>query len=182
MDEREVINRLQQGDISALDDIVTHYQVKLTKAMYLIVRDLDLAKEIVQEAFVRTALYIKDKKFDSRKSLAPFLYKTARNLAIDTCRDHKRCVSLETISIEEGGSLSSSFDAKLDAALTNEEIWAAIEQLPVEQRAALVDKYFWGYSEREIAERMKIPIGTVKSRLFAARQYLTRALRPDWSE
>lgn len=179
MDERTAIARLQRGDIGGLEVLVERYQVKVVRTAYLITHDHALAEDTAQAAFLRA--YQRIDQFDARRPFAPWLLRIAANAAIEAARRRERQLSLDDYA---GGDTSfadllpDTGPGPLDAAEASElrdAVWAALRQLPPEQRAAVVLRYYLDLSETEIAEQTGSPPGTIKWRLHAARRQL-RAL------
>ncbi len=182
MDESHAIARLKRGDIAGLETLVRAYQVRAARAAYLIVRDRGLAEDIVQAAFVRVFEHID--QFDARRPFGPWFLRIVANAAVKVAVERERTVSLET-ETSEG---TPFFDLLADPgpglqelaerAEIRQAIVAAIERLGPAQRSAIVLRYYLGWSEAEMADRLAHPPGTIKSRLNAARQRLRRLLRP----
>lgn len=178
MDEAGAIQRMRRGDIAGLAFVVQRYQVEAVRAAYLITGERALAEDIVQAAFVRA--YQRIHQFDTTRPFGPWFVKSVVNDALKAVR-HPRALSLDN-GADGGGALEdvlpdpapSQSDA-LEAAEDREAVRRALGRLPPEQKAAIVMRYYLGYSEAEIADALRVPRGTVKWRLHAARDQL-RAL------
>jgi len=186
MEEREAIAQVKQGDIGGLEALVRRYQVQAVRAAYLIVRDHEMAEDIVQSAFLRA--YERIGQFDAGRSFGPWFLRSVVNDAVKAAARRRRQVPLETSSEREDVPLADLLadpnpgPADLaEAAETRQAIWAALEQLPPTQQAAIVLRYYLGLSEAEMASELACPPGTVKWRLHAARKRLRGLLRPLWS-
>jgi len=183
MDETEAIARLKEGDICGLETLVRRYQVQAVRAAYLVTRDRALAEDIVQSAFLRA--YERIAQFDGQRPFGPWFFRSVVHDAVKAAVRRERQVSLET-----GGG--SAFEALLaapdpdpadlaEAAEMRQVVWSALGRLPPAQRAAIIMRFYMGWSEAEMAVEMDCPPGTVKWRLHAARkrlQELLRSLRP----
>ena len=186
MEEREAIARLKRGDIGGLEALVRQYQVQAVRTAYLIARDRALAEDIVQAAFLRA--YERIGQFDAGRPFGPWFLRSVVNDAVKAAACCERQVSLEAGSEGEGASLAALLADPgpgpadlLEAAETREAVWAALGRLPPAQRAAIVQRYYLGLSEAEMADELACPPGTVKWRLHAARKRLRALLRPLWT-
>ena len=179
MDEREVVDRLKKGDVGALEVLVRRYHTRAGRAAYLIVRDHALAEDVAQSAFVRA--YEGIGGFDAERPFGPWFMRIVVNEAVGAARARERAASYE------GGAAGAPVAWLADPAAGPQElaeeaeqrarVWAALAKLPPAQRAAVVQRYYLGMSEAEMAEGVGHPTGTIKSRLHAARSRLSRLLR-----
>lgn len=183
MTETEAIERLRLGDISGLERLVQQYYVPAVRAVYIVSRDRALAEDIVQSAFLR--VYERIDQYDASRPFAPWFLRSVVNDAGMAARHEMRLVPLDALS--PGGEdvlpLPNNPDPQLDDLLVSAEtsaaIWEALGKLTVEQRAAIVLRYYLDLSEAEMSARMDCPPGTIKSRLHTARHRL-RKLLPEW--
>jgi RNA polymerase sigma-70 factor (ECF subfamily) len=182
--DKELVRLAQRGDPSAFRTLVERYQKKAFALAVGIVKDADEAMDVVQEAFVKVHRYLPEFKGDS--SFYTWLYRITTNLAIDALRQRRgervdpddRAVEAEIESLAEP-PLAKAVDpqkAVLDSEL-GEQLLAALDQLPDKHRAILVLREVEGLSYEELAKVLKIPKGTVMSRLFHARLKMQQILR-----
>ncbi len=183
MDEPQAIARLKRGDISGLELLVRHYQVRAVRAAFLIVRDQHLAEDTVQTAFVRA--YERIHQFDSTRSFGPWFLRSVVNDAIKAAGRRERLVPLDSMVDDREDALGEFLtdpglgpEDLVEQAESREFIWAALGSLSPTQRAVIVQRYFLDLSEAEMAEELDCPPGTVKWRLHAARTRLRLLLRP----
>ncbi len=183
MDEREANERLQHGDVGGLELLVRQYQVRAVRTAYLVTRDLTLAQDIVQAAFVKA--YERIGQFDARRSFGPWFLTAVLHDALKVAKKRARELSLEGMGEDDLHPRAESLvdgrpgpDALWEQAETAAEVWAALGRLVPHQRAAVVARYFLGLSEAEMAAALACPPSTVKWRLHAARQRLRVLLRP----
>lgn len=181
MREAEAIARLKRGDIGGLEGLVTIYQVQAMRAAYLVTRDLGMAEDVVQSAFLH--VYERIGSYDTSRPFGPWFLKSVINASIKATT-RGRYVSLDALTPLEGTLLRSygesiDLSSLVETSETNDAIWEAMGKLPPEQRAVLVLRYYLGLREAEMSTRLEVPVGTVKSRLYAARKHL-RALLPGW--
>ena len=178
MDERKAIERLKGGDPGGLEHLVKAHQVRAVRAAYLICRDRPLAEDVVQGAFVKS--YEKIGGFDERRPFGPWFNRIVVNDAIKAASRRERTTR------HEGGSPDASLQDPgtsphdlLEEAEERRRVWTALAELPPVQRAAIVQRYYLGMSEAEMAGSGKSPPGTIKWRLHAARKRLSGLLRPE---
>ena len=179
MTEREAITRLKAGDPGGLETLVRLYQVKALKVSYLISHDYAVSEDVVQSAFVR--VYEQIRQFDSDRPFSPWFLRLVANDTLMVVR-RKLHVSLDAhaeVQHEEMIEPGIGPEALLEIAEAKEAIWAAVDRLSPKQRAAVVARYYLDWSESETADRFDCPQGTVRRRLFDARQSLRRLL-PAW--
>ena len=181
MEERQAIARLQKGDLSGLEALVTAYQAQAVQAACLIVQDRALAEEIVQNAFIIVAERIA--QYDPERPFRPWFLRSVVNAAIKSANSQKRQVFLNEQLPGQDFSLA---DILADSGPLPEEwleqeekrasVLQAIEQLPAEQRAVIVMRYFLEVSEDEMAGELQRPKSTIKYWLRAARKQLKQLL------
>ena len=177
MDDLQAIARLKQGDITGLEALVLTYQRQAISTAYLITRDRPLAEDIVQAAFLR--VYERISQFDSRRPFGPWFLRSVVNDAIKAATRQTRLVSLENVTSHEADAptaLPSDPSAEaielLERAETHEAVRSALDQLTPAQRTVIVQRYYLGMSEAEMATALARPTGTIKSRLSAAQKQL----------
>jgi RNA polymerase sigma-70 factor (ECF subfamily) len=176
MDERGAIALLKQGDIGGLEYLVEKYQVRAVRAAYLVCRDASLAEDIVQSAFIRA--FERIGTFDATLPFGPWFLRSVTNDALKAAARGERTVPLEG-ALAEGGAVGSGLDERLESLETSAAISRAIAQLPPEQRAAIVMRYYLDMSDDEMSSRLEVARATVRWRLHSARHKL-RALLPGW--
>lgn len=179
MNESDAIRLLKQGDINGLEWLVTSHQTKAIRIAYLITRDIPLAEDIVQDAFIHVYQIIG--QFDDRRPFAPWFMRSVVNSALKKARKQARHVPFDTkVDGRELKNLSESrSNSPEDQAETSDfqrRIWVAMGKLSPRQRAAIVQRYFLEMSEKEMADELKSPSGTVKWLLNAARSRLRTLL------
>jgi RNA polymerase sigma-70 factor (ECF subfamily) len=180
MNEQKAIEQLKRGNIKGLEALVRAYQVQALRAAYLITQDRDLAEDVVQTAFLRSAERIN--QFDANRPFGPWFLRIVVNDAIKAASRSTRFVSLEGEAGEEKIVLADLLvdpnpgpGDRVEALEVQQAIRAALSHLPPEQRGAIVQRYYLGWSEADMAEHWSCPTGTIKWRLHAARKRL-RAL------
>lgn len=176
--DQAIVERVIGGDVEAFGLLVNKYQDRIYSAVHNYVSNPDDAIDIAQEAFVKA--YSKLRSFDSSSAFYTWLYRIAVNTAIDHLRKRKSrpTDSLEDEKFTEVGFEPVSTDMRTDperAATASEQkavLRNAIDQLSDKLRSVLVLHDVEGLSQEEVAEILKIPVGTVKSRVSRARAEL----------
>ena len=180
MDEREAVGRLKRGDVGGLEPLVREHYTRAVRAAYLIVRDRALAEDVVQGSFVRA--YEKIDGFDADRPFGPWFAKVVVNDAVAAARQRERIAPAGTASTDDLlvnlADPGAGPHEEAEEAEERRRVWAALEKLPPAQRAVVVQRYYLGLSEAEMAGRSESPPGTIKSRLHAARKSLSELLRP----
>jgi RNA polymerase sigma-70 factor (ECF subfamily) len=179
MSEGNAIDRLKGGDIGGLEVLVERYQVQAVRTAYLVCRDPALAEDIVQSAFLRAYTHIA--QFDPTRPFGPWFLRIVVNDALKALRV-PQAVLLDPSGLEEFNSdahFVTDLEAHLEALETGAALSEAIAQLPPEQRAVIVLRYYLGFSDTEIATKLQRAPGTIRWRLHVARQRL-RDLLPWW--
>lgn len=180
----ELVRRVQRGERGAFDLLVLRYQHKVVKLVARLLRDPAEAEDVAQEAFVKAYRAIGSFRGDS--AFYTWLYRIAVNTARNTMASRqRRPVDYEADLSESQQSAVESRMRDLDtpeaAALTDEihrTVNRAVEDLPEDLRTAIILREIEGLSYEEIAEAMDCPVGTVRSRIFRAREAIDRNLKP----
>lgn len=186
MQDHEAIARLKQGDIAGLAPLVHQYQYQAVRAAILVVRDRAAAEDIVQSAFLRVVQRIQ--QFDSQRAFGPWFMKIVLNDALKDAQRRERQSSLDQSNatglalFEELMSNEPQPEALLEQDALRESVIQALNQLTPLQRAAIVQRYYLGMSEAEMADDTATSAGAIKQRLFGARERLRRLLAPIINE
>lgn len=176
MTDSDAVACLKNGDLSGLGELVTRYQDKAVRVVYLIVQDEPLAEDIVVDTFLRISRGIQS--FHPGRPFEPYLMRSLVNAALNATR--RQQVSLD------GSEAAHKFERLLthaesleDLVEANElrlEIQRTIASLPPRQRAVIVQRYYLGMSEAEMSAALDAPRGTIKWLLNQARRNLGRLL------
>ena len=179
-----LVRRVQRGDKGAFDALVLKYQHKLVKLVTRYVRNPAEAEDIAQEAFIKAYRALPQFRGDS--AFYTWLYRIAINTAKNAVVSRDRSpvdYDFDRDSIDESydmqGRLKDS-ETPEGLVLTDEirqTVNAAIEQLPEDLRTAIVLRELEGLSYEQIAATMGCPVGTVRSRIFRAREAIDQRLR-----
>jgi RNA polymerase sigma-70 factor (ECF subfamily) len=183
-----LVARVKQGDVRAFEMLVVKYQRRIERLIGRMVRDADLVQDIAQESFIRA--YRAIPQFRGESAFYTWLYRIAVNTAKKALVDLKRdpLVTESALAGREEDEETSRVENELsdgetpEALMASKEIAAAvnsaIEALSEDLRQAITLREIEGLSYEEIAEVMNCPIGTVRSRIFRAREAIAARLRP----
>jgi RNA polymerase sigma-70 factor (ECF subfamily) len=181
----QLVERVQRGDKQAFDLLVAKYQRKLFRLLSRLVRDQSEIEDVAQEAFIKA--YRALPNFRGESAFYTWLYRIAINTAKNYLVAQGRRAPTQTEAdiedaenFEDGESLRTEDtpDRMLLSKQVAEAVNRAIERLPEELRTAIVLRELEGLSYDEIAASMNCPIGTVRSRIFRAREAVAEELRP----
>lgn len=183
-DDQRLVRRVQRGEKIAFDLLVLKYQHKVVKLVMRYVRDPAEAMDVTQEAFLKA--YRALPKFRGDSAFYTWLYR----IAVNTAKNY--IVAQNRRPIEYDLDLQESDGYELNVKLRNEDspekiiqrdelkesVQSAIESLPEELRVAILLREIDGLSYEEIAHAMECPVGTVRSRIFRAREAIDKTIQP----
>ncbi len=184
-----LVERVKLGDVRAFEMLVVKYQRRIERLIGRMVRDVDLVQDIAQESFIRAYRALPNFRGDS--AFYTWLYRIAVNTAKKALLDMKRDPIITESALrsqDEDGEETSRAESELsdgetpEALLASKEIAtavnSAVEALSEDLRQAITLREIEGLSYEEIADVMNCPIGTVRSRIFRAREAIAVRLRP----
>lgn len=173
--EREAILRCQDGDLAGLEVLFELHRLAVLRTAYGIVGAHHLAEDVTQQVFVE--LFTAIRRFDLKRPFAPWLYRIVVNISLkELRRRHHRSLPLDEAAADLP-SLDPLPDLVAEESEIRRSIWTAIQALSPKQRAAVVLRYYHGFSEAEMAVALGCRRGTVKSRLHSALRQLELLLR-----
>jgi RNA polymerase sigma-70 factor (ECF subfamily) len=182
--DHELVSMVQQGDKRAFDLLVLKYQQKVASLISRYIRDTAEVMDVTQEAFLKA--YRALPGFRGESAFYTWLYR----IAINTVKNHLVAqgrrppgddVEAEVAEQMDMGNRLREFGTPENHLLTEEiarTVQEALDELPTDLRTAIVLREFEGLSYEEIANAMDCPIGTVRSRIFRAREAIDKRLRP----
>lgn len=175
------IQRLKQGDMSGLETLVACYQAKAVRIAFLITQDEPAAEDVVQDTFIRITQRIR--YFDQSRPFEPYLIHSVVNAALNAARQANKSVSLKDNpgDVEAILSRAASPETQAEAGQLTHEILTALSELSPRQRAVIVQRYYLGMSEKEMADALHSAPGTIKWLLNAARTRLRDLLGSERS-
>ena len=182
--DQQLVERVQKGDKAAFDLLVRKYQHRVLKLVSRFVNDAAEAEDVAQEAFLKAYRALPAFRGDS--AFYTWLYRIAINTAKNTLVSNRRRpidfdLDLQDPEHHDRQALLKDADTPEGVLLTDEirgVVERALEQLPDDLRTAIVLRELEGLSYEEIAEAMDCPVGTVRSRIFRAREAIDKKLKP----
>jgi RNA polymerase sigma-70 factor, ECF subfamily len=179
--DEELVGLALDGDQQAFARLVRRYQRRLTGFLAQLVGDIELARDLTQEAFVRAWGALE--RFDPHYRFSTWLFRIAHNLGIDQLR-RRRLPTSPLVGRDQDGQEVELAVASIDkdplGHLENHELSDRLREtitgLKPEYRELVLLRHFGGLSYQEIAEFKEMPLGTVKNKLFRAHTVLRRAL------
>lgn len=174
-EERAIIQRVQEGDRNAFEDLVNAYKQKAYFVALGFVNNHEDALDLSQDAFVKAFKAIKT--FDLNSPFFPWFYKIIKNHCLNYIKKNTRVRNDSLEELEEETFMQVREErpdprGSYEDEQTRVQLWRAIDRLKPDFREIIIMKHFHNLSYKEIAEALDIPIGTVMSRLFNARQEL----------
>jgi RNA polymerase sigma-70 factor (ECF subfamily) len=176
-DDFSLIKRFNDGDNSVFQLLVKRHKEKVRNIIYLTISNSSSVDDIAQEVFITVYKNLKHFRFESQ--FTTWLYR----ITVNKCKDHLRKINVRKIFIpikEAAGEPGRGIDTE-NKDVSN-IVMNAISELPAKLRVPLLLKDIEGFSYQEISETLRCEMGTVKSRLFRARESLRNILKPMESE
>jgi len=168
----ELLNRYLQGDIEAFDELVRAHEDRVFGICLRMMRDRDAALDAVQETFV--TVFRKADRYEEKAAFSTWLYRVTVNTCYDQLRRAKR---RRTEPIPETADPADPRSGdEFDAVELRPDIEKALQEMPVDFRAAVVLVDLQSLSLEQAAQILDVPIGTVKSRVFRGRRVLAESL------
>jgi RNA polymerase sigma-70 factor (ECF subfamily) len=182
--DQQLVERVQAGDKTAFDLLVRKYQHRVLKLVSRFVSDAAEAEDVAQEAFLKAYRALASFRGDS--AFYTWLYRIAINTAKNALVSNRRRPVDFDLDLQDPEQYDRHARLKEgdtpEGVLLTEEIRSvvekAMEQLPEDLRTAIVLRELEGLSYEEIAEAMDCPVGTVRSRIFRAREAIDKKLKP----
>lgn len=182
--DKELVRRVKKGDKQAFDLLFGRYQHKILNLVSRYLRDPEDVQDVTQEAFIKAFRALP--RFRGESAFYTWLYR----IAINTAKNHIVArsrrppgtdVDVDDAEFMEGTDALKESESP-ESALARDELKAAIDraisELPDDLRSAVTLREFDGLSYEQIAEIMDCPVGTVRSRIFRAREAIDRAIEP----
>ena len=182
MTEQELIRRAKQGDHSAFEQLLRNNQDRVFSLAFRMVNNREDAADLAQEAFLKAWQGLRT--FQGESAFSTWVYRLTTNVCIDFLRKQKRrqdiepVVSLDDLEVSWAQPADHSQDPqrRLEREEMSRAVARGLEQLPDHQRQVLVMRELSGLSYQEIAEKLDLDLGTVKSRIARARLALRKIL------
>jgi RNA polymerase sigma-70 factor (ECF subfamily) len=187
-----LVQRAVEGDPRAFELLVIKYQRRVERLIARLVRDSDLVQDLAQETFIRAYRALGQFRGDAK--FYTWLYRIAVNTAKKALQERKRdpVVTMSSLHNGDEGEETSGVEQELNAQVADTEtpeavlaskeiaqaVQAAVEALPTELAQAITLREIDGLSYEEIAQALDCPIGTVRSRIFRAREAISARIKP----
>lgn len=183
--DQQLVERVQSGDKRAFDLLVTKYQRKLGRLLSRFIRDPSEVEDVTQEAFIKAYRALPNFRGDS--AFYTWLYR----IGINTAKNHlvamgRRAPTSTEMDAEEAENIESGDQLRdlntpenqMMSRQVGDTVNQTLQELPEELRTALTLREIEGLSYEEIATAMQCPVGTVRSRIFRAREAVAAKLKP----
>ena len=182
--DQELVARVQKGDKKAFDLLVLKYQQKITNLISRYIRDSHEVQDVTQEAFIKA--YRAIPKFRGDSAFYTWLYRIAINTAKNYLVAQGRRPPTDDVDAESAEQMDVGIRLKETGTPENhvlteeisQTVQKAIDELPEDLRTAIILRELEGMSYEEIANAMSCPVGTVRSRIFRAREAIDKQLSP----
>jgi RNA polymerase sigma-70 factor (ECF subfamily) len=180
-DDGVLISLYRNGNEAAFNLLVDRYQSKVFTTIFLIVKDHDVAEDLLQDVFVKVLHILNSDKYNEEGKFQPWVMRIAHNLAIDHFRKAKR---YPTILLEDGSNLLNSLsfaeDSSEEQRIKEETLaWVRdlIEELPEAQKEVVVLRHYMDMSFQEIAEQTGVSINTALGRMRYALNHIRKKMK-----
>ncbi len=173
MDEQKLVRQVQAGDETAFAELVRLYKDRIVNFLFQVTGDYQKAVELSQETFMR--IYFKAKKYRPVAPFSSWVYAIASNLART---EMKKMHRFSTVSLDEFQNIASAetYPRNPSESSLVRNLREALDSLHPRYKIPVILKDIEGFSQEEIAQVLKRPLGTVKARISRGRGYLKRAL------
>ena len=182
--DEDLVRRVQRGDVAAFDLLVRKYQHRIAALIGRYVADWSEVQDVAQETFIRAYRAIGNFRGDAQ--FYTWLHRIAVNTAKNHLVAHRRRPPTDDIDVSDAEQFDSGIrlrdsdtpERELMRQQMEQTVMRAVEALPEELRVAITLREVDGLSYEDIATRMGCPIGTVRSRIFRAREAIDQELKP----
>ncbi len=179
MDEQELVRRIKDGDEMAFAEIVRMYKDKIVNYLCQLTGDYQRAVELSQETFIR--VFFKANKYRPFAPFSSWIYAIASNLAKTEMKKVSRVnmIPLELVQYKVPIQSSSNDDSDSDLSV---ELRRALNSLHPRYKIPVILKDIEGFSQEEIAQILKKPLGTIKARISRGRNYIKKELEKSYPQ
>lgn len=180
-DDGVLISLYRNGNEAAFNLLVDRYQSKVFTTIFLIVKDQDVAEDLLQDVFVKVLHTLNSDKYNEEGKFQPWVMRIAHNMAIDHFRKAKR---YPTILLEDGSNLLNSLsfaeDSSEEQRIKDEtHAWVRnlIDELPEAQKEVVIMRHYLDMSFQEIAEQTGVSINTALGRMRYALNHIRKKMK-----
>lgn len=183
-EDQALIKKILKGHKSSFEELMRKYNKKIFGFIFRMVRDDEVAVELTQEFFIK--IYNVLAKYNFQYKFSTWAYRICYNLVIDHVRKHQTQVdSLDDDTVSQKQMLASE-NYESEDGFTNlareemsEYVWKVVDGIPVKYKELILLRYLQGLKYDEIAEVTDLPVGTVKNRIFKAKEILKTEIEKD---
>jgi len=183
-EDQALIRKTLRGDRRAFEELMRKYEKKIYSFVVRMVRNEDTAVDLTQDFFFKIFTVLD--KYNFEYKFSTWAYRICYNLVIDHIRKHQAQVdSLDDDTVSTRDMLDSENVSREDGfkALAREEtrdyVWRVVDQIPLKFRELILLRYIQDLKYEEIADITSLPVGTVKNRIFKAKEILKQEMEKD---
>ena len=183
-EDQVLIRRVLRGDRRAFEELMRKYERRIYGFVVRMVRNEETAVDLTQDFFIKIFTVLD--KYNFEYKFSTWAYRICYNLVIDHIRKHQAQVdSLDDDSVSPRDMLESDNVSREDGfralarAETRDYVWRVVDQIPLKFRELILLRYIQDLKYEEIAEIMSLPVGTVKNRIFKAKEILKQEMERD---
>lgn len=172
-DDFELIRRFNEGEESAFRFLVLKHKDKVRNLVFLTIGNRELIDDVSQDVFISVFNKLRDFRFESQ--FTTWLYR----ITVNKCKDHLRKIKIRSIFVPiKDSDDEPGYKSATEYVDTSEIVQSAISKLPDKLKVPLIMREVDGLSYKEIADALECEVGTIKSRIFRARESLKILLQP----
>jgi RNA polymerase sigma-70 factor (ECF subfamily) len=176
--EKDLVRQAKCGDITAFEQLISGYEKKVFNTAYRFFNNIEDARDISQEIFLK--IYLSLRNFKENSSISTWIYRIAVNTCIDYCRKKRgeEVPLIEELKVPntKPGVHPTTPEQSVERKEMRTAILEAINSLPEDQKACIILRDIQGFSYLEISEILNCSLGTVKSRINRGRRNLRKSL------
>ncbi len=178
LSDSDIIVKVIDGDVDAFRLIVEKYEAKLMRYSIYLLKDYDIASDVVQDTFIKS--YINLRGFKVGNPFSPWIYRILHNNAMNAIKSNKKTCSLGAVD-EIGDNYVSKFDTDkiMDKRLLDKKIRLCINKISIKYQEVLELNYFENLKYEEISDILRIPVSTVGVRIRRAKQMLKKVCQKE---
>jgi RNA polymerase sigma-70 factor, ECF subfamily len=203
--ELNIIRKIQNGNVNSFEDLVNMYKDKAMTLAMRILKNTEDAEDALQEAFIKAFRAIADKQFEERAKFSTYFYRIVYNTAIDFYKKHKsktyNLINIDQRQVNDEGEVTdiSAFEMEIDRnkyhmsgqfetdrktldGELQDVVNRYLEEIPEKYSTILTLFYINDLSHEEISETLRLPLGTVKNRIFRAKDRLKEIMSKKYTQ
>ena len=183
LDDRELVHLYQQGQQSAITELIFRYKQKVFSSIYFLVRDKELSEDLFQDTFIKIITCVRDGRYNEQGKFLPWALRIAHNLVIDHFRKEKNMpMKRDTDEYSVFDTMSCSLPNAHESIMQDEKtkmVRDLLDKIPFEQREVVIMRHYGGFSFKEISEILNININTALGRMHYAILKMRELLQQD---